>query len=150
MLYTALFLISCILISRKFEKEKMIVASAAYSVLFVVLLLCLLFVTDFAPVRDMLSCLLGRYVYESIHFGIIETFANEKYGWIMTAALSVAFAVQLYAAFIRPVQKVIENCISGKYELFRRRKKACTEVLCIVQTLYLHRKINRLYCRMLN
>ena len=35
----------------------------------IVLLFCLLFVTDFAPVRDMLSCLLGRFVYESVHFG---------------------------------------------------------------------------------
>ena len=150
MLYTALFLISCVLISRKFEKEKMIVASAAYSVLFVVLLLCLLFVTDFAPVRDMLSCLLGRYVYESIHFGIIEVIADEQYGWIMTGVLLIGFAVQLYAAFIRPVQKVIEEYISSGREVFCKSKKTCSEALCTVQTLYLHRKINRLYCRMLN
>ena len=150
MLYTVLFLISCILISRKFEKEKMTVASAAYTVLFIVLLFCLLFVTDYAPIRDGLVLVLGEFGYESVHFGIIETFANEKYGFIMTVALSVAFAVQLYAAFIRPVQKAIENYISSSREVYCKRKKAWQDTVHMVQTLYLHRKINRLYCRMLN
>ena len=62
----------------------------------------------------------------------------------------IEFAVQLYAAFIRPVQKVIEESLSSGREVYCKRKTAWQDTVHMVQTLYLHRKINRLYCRMLN
>lgn len=148
MLITAIFLISCIITARLLDKHKLRLASAAYSVLFVVLLTALLFTIDVELVGRSISNLVGTKTYLQTREALLYALHSAGYGTCITLALLVTLFLQLLIPFLFAVATVVALFKKGKEA--RISKKDKYRLPHALRELYVRRRINLLYCRMLN
>lgn len=147
---SVLFLISCVLIARKFEKQKMQVASLAYSVTFIVIFVILLFTVDIDIVTRAWTNIFGAKVYTDIHEALLEATGQAQYGISLIGAVTLAVAIQLAFMVLDAFRVVVNYCFSSKQAIARKFKKAYSRLAQTGRNLYLPKRINLLYCRMLN
>ena len=144
-----LFMISCVLIARKFEKQKMQLASLAYSIAFIVILFVLMFTVDIEIVQRALINVLGRESYFEIHEALLDSIGTAHYGISVAMTMSIAAAVQFAIIVLDAFKTVVCYCFI-KRKVAYKFKKAYFRFAQSVRSLYLPRRINLLYCRMLN
>ena len=146
---SVLFLISCVLTARIFEKRKMRAAAITYSVLFISVLFVLAFAVDIPILARALNNALGTKMYRDLHSAIAEAINTKLYGFSMIGVICVMFIVQSIAAVVEMARAVAVICFKKK-ALVRKFKKAYFKFARSVRNLYLPKRINLLYCRMLN
>ena len=149
MFLTLLFLVSCVIIARKFEKHNLRTASIAYSVMFVVILLALLFTVEIPVVRSGLANMVGRYAYANIHYTLCEAMNHAYYGVSVAAVMAVSFWLQVIFTAVDTAAAVVKYVLSKK-DIHEISKKAYLKLQESIQSLIMPRPINLLCCRMLN
>lgn len=148
MILSVMFLISCIVTARVFEKRKMHVASVLYTTLFILLLAALAFVTDIEPIRNSLANALGEYAYTVIRSVLFSAIRSSTYGIAIAAAIVLTAVLQLVTTVACVVSTIIGFFKrSGISDL---AKKLRDRLAYAMRTLFLMKRINLLYCRMLN
>lgn len=148
MLLTVIFLISCIITARLLEKKRMKVASIAYSVMFIVLLTALLLTVDFAPVSQAFTNIMGEETYLQTKEAFIYALHSPGYGTCIYIALFLTFILQAATALTLAVTGLVRVLSAGKAAY--RHKKEKRESSYLPRELYLKKRINLMYCRMLN
>lgn len=148
MVPSILFLISCVFTARFLEKRKMHVASVIYSAVFICLLAVLLLAVDIPIIQTSISNMMGAYKYAQVHDFVVEVINTDEYGLSTITVVAVVFAVQVIAILIQAAKVVvtffIKDLSSPEFS-----KKTIT-LASPVRVLYLPKRINLLYCRMLN
>lgn len=148
MILTVIFLITCIITARVLEKKKMRAASIAYSVLFVIFLVALLFVTDLKPLQTALINTVGVKIYFSVRFSLLEAINATGYGMIIAGAILFTIALQLFATVVCVVDKLVEIFKKSSFQ-YKSRRDIFKRIL-FTHEVFLAKRINLLYCRMLN
>ena len=147
---TVLFMISCVLTARKFEKLKMQLASLAYSVTFIVILFVLLFTVDIDIISRAMLNVLDAELYYDVRTALRDAMGMSYYGISIAGALIFTTALQLAVTVIDALRVVVRCCFFAKKSLARKFKKAYFRFAQFGRTLCLPKRINLLYCRMLN
>ena len=147
---TVLFMISCVLTARKFEKLKMQLASLAYSVTFIVICFVLLFTVDIDVVSRALLNFFDADLYFDVRAALLDAMAMTYYGVSIVGALIVTTAVQLAVTVIDAARVMVRYCFFAKESLARKFKKAYFRFAQFGRIVYFPKRINLLYCRMLN
>ena len=146
---TVLFLFSCVLIARTFVRLDMRAASMAYSVTFIVILFVLLFTLDIDIVRAAMVNACGIDMYTDVREAFYEAMSTAYYGLSMLGAVVLTTVVQLVLLVLNALREVV--CyLFVKRQIARKFTKAYVRFAQSVRTLYLPKRINLLYCRMLN
>lgn len=148
MLLTVIFLITCIVTARLLEKKKMRVASIAYSVMFIIFLSALVFVSDFSFIRDILTDVFGTYAYYSARYIVIEAVDAPGYSIIISVALVLTVVFQIAATVYCFVDTIV-SYLKKKHHDHKKWKEALKRTLPAYDAI-ITKRINILYCRMLN
>ena len=148
MILTVIFLITCVITARIFDQRKMKAAAVAYSVVFIVVLSVLAFTVDYPLISRAMSNIFGINNYNEIHSAICETIQTPVYGFSMIGGIAALFFVQLTASVLEMARAVV-SCFKKEY-LVRKFRKAYVSFAQHAHRLILPRRINLLYCRMLN
>ena len=143
-----LFLITCVITARFFEKHKMKTAAVLYSVMFITVLSLLFFVVDVPLIKLAMNNLFGEAFYKAVNRSLSEAMSSSFCGINSVWAIALAFAVQLALILVQTTKKVV-RCLIGKTQGIKFYKTYSKPIpphcgLCI------SKKINLLYCRMLN
>ena len=146
---TVLFLISCVFIARTFVKLNMRVASTAYSVTFIVVLFVLLFTIDIDIVRRATINFFGDETYFDVRQAFYEAMGSAYYGISMLGAVVLTTIVQSVLLILHALRRVV-GYLLVKRQVSRKFIKAYLRFAQQVRSLYLPKRINLLYCRMLN
>lgn len=148
MLLNVLFLLTSIVTARLLEKKKMRVASMAYSVMFVFLLVVLLFTVESEAVGRLMVNVLGEDVYRAIHPAFLDAVHTPQYGLLIVGALALTLALQLSVAVFHTAKLVYHFVKQNSF--LQKAKQIRFTLLRPVRDMFLFPKINLLYCRMLN
>lgn len=149
MLVSVVFLISCIITARFLKRRKMKLASALYSILFSVTLVIIMLAVDSKMIGFAFSNILGGSLYSELHRAILRMFAENIYGFSVVTLIALSISVQLAIAIYCATKKAVRHfCASVDAE--RKFKKVYFRYAPSVRNLYLPKRINLLYCRMLN
>ena len=148
MVFTVLFLITCVMTARLLEKKKMYVASVMYSVMFVILLTALLFTSDIELVNRSLSNLIGIKTFLQTKEILLYAFESAGYGLCILIALLFTFILQFSLSVICTVVTIVRFLKKGREVILTKKEKY--GYLYIPRAFYVHKPINLLYCRMLN
>ena len=146
---TVMFLLSCILIARTFVRLDMHAASMAYSITFIVILFVLLFTLDIDIVRTAMVNVFGIDTYTDVRDAFSEAMSKAYYGISMIGAVVLTTAVQLVLLVLHALREMVCYLFVRK-QVSHRFTKAYVRFAQSVRTLYLPKRINLLYCRMLN
>ena len=149
MILNVIFLLTSIVTARLLDKKKMRVASAAYSVTFIFLLVVLLFTAEAEVISRMMVNVLGENIYWNAHFVFLDAIHAPQYGLFIVGALGLTFALQLSVTVFHTVKVVVYHFFKQNTPLQKARKIRFT-LLRPVRDLFLSPNINLLYCRMLN
>ena len=149
MIITIIFLLTCVITARIFERKNMRAAAVAYALLFAVVLLLLLFAVDIPIVERALTNAIGAAKYAEIASAIDDAMSSTLYGISMISVIGAVFAVQTLASIIEAARVVAVYCFK-KEALIRKFKKVYSGALRYSRELCLPRQINKIYCRMLN
>lgn len=147
--FTVLFLISCVLIARKFEKQKMEMASLAYSITFVFIMIVLLFTVDIDIVRRGMINIFGDQMYMDVRGALMEALNMAYYGVTVVSLLTVTAIVQFIIAALDAARAVVRHCFPKK-SVTVKFKKVYPIFNQIDHSLHLPKRINLIYCRILN
>lgn len=148
MLLTAIFLVTCVITARVLQEKKMRVASVIYSILSVVLIVAILFTSDFVPVRYAFENLMGEEYYLNIKDAILHALYTSGYGTCTLFAFFITLFLQVVISVIYVVTIVVKLIKVGK-EVYLLKKDSNSHSY-IYRVLSLKKDINILYCRMLN
>jgi hypothetical protein len=146
---TVLFLFSCILMARTFVRLDMHAASMAYSITFIVILFVLLFTLDIDIVRTAMVNVCGIDTYTDVREAFFDAMSTGYYGLSMLGALVLTTIVQLVLFVLNALREMVCYLFVRK-QVARKFTKAYVRFAQSVRTLYLPKRINLLYCRMLN
>lgn len=145
---TIIFLVSCIITARMLEKKKIHVASVAYSVLFVVLFAALFLTVEFEPVSYALTRFMGAESYLQTKQTLLYALSSAGYGTCIISALLLTFVLQVSLAVALAVKGLV-RILSGKKEAYLSKKDKF-ETAQLIRGLFIQKRINLIYCRMLN
>lgn len=148
MILSVVFLISCIITARVFDKRKMHVASVLYTTLFVLMSVALVFVTDIEPVRNFFADALGAHAYSVIRSVLLSAIHSSTYGTAIAIAIILTAVLQLVTTVVCVVSTIIG--FFKKSGIQTLAKKMEDRLAYPIRALLLARQINLLYCRMLN
>lgn len=146
---TVLFLFSCVLMARTFVRLDMHAASMAYSITFIVILFVLLFTLDIDIVRTAMVNVCGIDTYTDVREAFFDAMSTGYYGLSMLGALVLTTIVQLILFVLNALREMVRYLFVKK-KVVRKFTKAYVRLAQSVRTLYLPKRINLLYCRMLN
>lgn len=148
MLLTVLFLISCVITARIFDKKRMSAATIAYSVMFVVLLTALLLTVDFGPINQAFTNIMGEEAYLQTKEAFICALDSAGYGTCIYIALFLTFILQVATAMTLAVTGLV-RVLSKRKEIYRSKREK-RESSYFPRERYLKKRIHLMYCRMLN
>ena len=148
MTITLIFLISCIITARLFEKKHMRVASVAYSVLFVFLLVALLLTSDYEPISNAWSRIMGENVYLQAKDALLYAIHSAGYGTCIIFALLLTLILQLLLVLTLAVTGIVRILIS-KNKSYQSKKENYVSLYTLYK-LFIQIDFNLIYCRMLN
>ncbi len=144
-----MFLLSCVITARYFERKRMHTASVMYSVLFLITFTFALFSLDYSVVRVGLSNMFGEELYLELRHTVLGIINTSYFGISFTTLFSVVCILQSIFAIIGLTRCIVRYCFV-KQKPLRKFNKAYSRFVLLVRNLYLPRRINLLYCRMLN
>ena len=149
MALSVIFLLTSIVTARLLEKKKMRVASVAYTVMFIIMALVLLFTADAESIRNIMLRVVGSRWYFDIRHTFLDAIRAPLYGVYMMSAILLTFAIQLSVTVIFTAKAVVYHLT--KHRAFEYTiKKVHNRLLHEVCSLKMSRNVNLLYCRMLN
>lgn len=148
MLLTVIFLISCVVTARLLDKKNMQIASIAYAVMIAVILFALAFICDVPFIGDVMSEIFGRYNYFSIQYLLREAIDAPVYSVFIVSAIAFTFAVQIAVTIFCFVDTITHLFKDRAY--YYKKRKDFFKLRPLVSIAKIIRKINLLYCRMLN
>ena len=143
-----LFLISCIITARFFEKRKMRVAAVLYAILFAVVLSLLLFVLDFSITSTALTNILGAKSYRVLHDFLLDVLHTGFYGISVLSVIGLSVAVQVAVILLETTKQVLRYLVNHTYK--RKFKTVRIRLASFVRQPFYSQKINLRFCRMLN
>lgn len=148
MLISAIFLVSCIITARLLEKKKLHVASAAYSILFVIVLAVLFLTSDVEPIQQTLSGMMGTKAYLQTKEALLYALRSAGYGTCILVALFFTLFLQISLPLIYAVATIVRRFKKGREAVLSKRDQYRCPYPS--RTVALPKQINLLYCRMLN
>lgn len=146
---SVIFLISCVITARFLKSKKLKPASALYALLFSVTLALITLAVDSKIIGFAFSNILGESLYNELHRAILRMFAANFYGVSMVTLIAVSFAVPLAFVIFGATKNAVRRFFAS-VGAERRFKKVYFRYAPSVRNLYLPKRINLLYCRMLN
>ncbi len=149
MAITIIFLLSCVITARIFERKNMRTAAVAYALLFAVVLLLLLFAVDIPIIERALTNVIGAEKYAEMQSIVDDAMQSSIYGFSMISVIGAVFVVQVVASVVATAKVVAVYCFN-KRSLVRKFKKVYGGFVSFARELRLPRRINIFYCRMLN
>lgn len=146
-----LFLVTCIISARLLERRRMRVAAVFYSVMFITVFSYLLLATELGILRVALTNLLGAQTYELMHNVALDAMNESYFGVTIAGILFLTIGVQVALAVLEAASAAV-RCIRA---FARRRRgykfrKAYFKLASSVRKLVVHKRINLIYCRLLN
>lgn len=143
-----LFLFSSVVTARHFEKRKMSTASVLYSILFIITLLMSLFALDDSVINAGLINIIGEEMFGELRNTIQGIISTDFGGFSLLALFGVSCALQIAFVIFVATSTIVSYFVAKKP--IRRFIKAYFRFVLLVRNLYLPKRINILYCRMLN
>ena len=146
---TVIFLISCIITARYLDKKRMQAASVLYSVLFIITFVFSLFAIDYGIVKEGMINIFGEQFYGELRHSVLGILNTEFLGINNTILFTAACILQTVIVIIGLTKRVVS------YFIIERKPasefyKAYFRFVLLVRNLYLPKRINLLYCRLLN
>ena len=146
---TVIFLLSCIITARYLEKKKMQAASVLYSVLFIITFTFSLFAIDYNVIQNGLINIFGEQFYGELRRSVLGILSIECFGISLKLFFVSACILQTAIVIIGLTKRVVSYFIVEK-KPSREFYKAYFRFVLLVRNLYLPKRINLLYCRLLN
>lgn len=146
---SVIFLLSCIITARFLKSRKMKLASALYALLFSVTLVIIMLAVDSKIIGFSFSNIFGESLYNELHRMILRMFAENIYGFSVVTLIAISISVQLAITIYCATKKAVRHFFAS-VSAERKFKKVYFRYARSVRNLYLPKRINLLYCRMLN
>ncbi len=124
-------------------------ASALYSVLFVLTFTFSLFVIEYGVIKEGLINLFGETLYGELNELVLGIIAADSFGIKLTMILAAACIIQTVIVIIGVTKRVVSYFILEK-KVDSKFYKAYYRFVLLVRNLRLQKRINLLYCRLLN
>lgn len=124
-------------------------ASALYSVLFVLTFTFSLFVIEYGVIKEGLINLFGETLYGELNELVLGIIAADSFGIKLTMILAAACIIQTVIVIIGVTKRVVSYFIFEK-KVDSKFYKAYYRFVLLVRNLRLQKRINLLYCRLLN
>ena len=144
-----IFLLSCIVTARYLDKKKMQAASVLYSVLFIITFTCSLFAIDYDIIKEGMMKIFGEQLYGELRQSVLGILNTELFGINLTTFFVAACILQTVIVVIGLTKRVVSYFIVEK-KPSRDFYKAYFRFVLLVRNLHLPKRINLLYCRLLN
>ncbi len=144
-----IFLLSCILTARYLDKKKMQAASVLYSVLFIITFTFSLFAIDYEIIKESMINIFGEPFYGELRRSVLGILNTDCFGINLTTVFVAACILQTVIVIIGLTKRVVSYFIVEK-KPSREFYKAYFRFVLLVRNLYLPKRINLLYCRLLN